>query len=79
MKTKDFKNMRSKTIKELLTLAAQKKLENQTKKAEVATGREKNLKQARNIRVEIAKILTLVREKQIVERIDSQKGDDSRQ
>lgn len=39
------------------------------KKMQILAGKEKNLKLYRNLRAEIAKILTLVREKEILEKV----------
>lgn len=47
----------------------QLKLESLKKKMEIATGKEKNLKSYRNLRREIAKILTKTTEEKIVEKL----------
>jgi ribosomal protein L29 len=69
MKRKDFIDIKSKTKEELMKLVAQKKTDAIKKKMEILAGKEKNLKAYRNFRREIAKILTLVREKEIVENL----------
>jgi ribosomal protein L29 len=73
MKRKDFNEMKSKTIKELMKLVSEKKLEAAKKKMEAASGKEKNFKSFRNLRREIAKILTLIREKEILEKLQAKK------
>lgn len=67
MKKKDFTELREKSAAELVKLAMQKKSEAAKKQMEILAGKEKNLKLYKNLRVEIAKILTLVREKEILE------------
>ena len=62
MKRKDFIDLKSKTAQELRKLASEKKME-------ILGGKEKNLKAYRNYRREIAEILTLVREKEILEKL----------
>lgn len=73
MKTKDFKDLRSKDLKELKKMADDKKKE-AVKAGLSAAGKEKNLKLALNIRREVAKILTLVREKEILESLAPKEG-----
>jgi ribosomal protein L29 len=69
MKRKDYTDLKEKTIKELVKLASAKKAEATKKKMEILGGKEKNLKLHRNLRAEVAKILTLIREKEILEKL----------
>lgn len=69
MKRKEFTELRGKTVKELLKMAAVKKTEAIKKKMQIMGGKEKNLKLYRQIRLEVAKILTLAREKEILEKL----------
>ncbi|MGA2910362.1 MAG: 50S ribosomal protein L29 [Candidatus Microgenomates bacterium] len=69
MKRKDFTELKGKTAEELVKLASQKKLETMKVKMEILGGKEKNLKAYRNLRVELAKILTLIREKEILAKL----------
>jgi len=69
MKKKDYIDLKGKTIKELTKMASDKKMEAIKKKMEILGGREKNLKLHRQIRAEVAKILTLIREKEIVDQL----------
>ena len=71
MKRKDFADIKGKTIEELIKMASQKRTEAVKKKMESLSGKEKNLKDYRNLRAEIAKILTLTREKEILEKLRS--------
>jgi len=73
MKRKDYQDLKGKTIKELLKMAATKKGEATKKKMQIMGGKEKNLKLYRQIRLEVAKILTLAREKEILEKLQSKK------
>lgn len=70
MKKKDYQDLKGKTIKELLKMAAAKKAEAIKKKMQIMGGKEKNLKLYRQIRIEVAKILTLAREKEIIEKLE---------
>jgi ribosomal protein L29 len=67
MKTKDFKELRTKDAKTLVKMAITKANEATKAKMMGASGKEKNSKLAMNLRREVAKILTLVREKEILE------------
>lgn len=73
MKTKAFNDLKGKTIKELEKLALDKKLAAKKGKIEVAAGKEKNIKSAFLLRKEIARILTLIREKEILEKMEGKK------
>jgi hypothetical protein len=50
-------------------MASDKGLEATKKKMEILGGKEKNLKLHRNLRSEVAKILTLIKEKEILEKM----------
>ncbi len=67
MKRKEFNDLRKKNIQELEKIALEKKLEAEKAKMKMLGGKEKNLKVRKNLAKEIAKILTLVREKEIIE------------
>ena len=72
MKRKDYTDLKGKTIAELTKLASTKGTDAVKKKMQILGGKEKNLKVYRNIRSEIAKILTLIREKEILEKVQSE-------
>jgi ribosomal protein L29 len=72
MKTKDLKDLRTKDVKSLMKLATDKGLEAAKAKMGAVSGKEKNIKLALNIRREVAKILTLAREKEILEKIEAE-------
>jgi ribosomal protein L29 len=74
MKKKDYTDLKGKTVAELIKLASVKRTDAIKKKMQSLAGKEKNLKAYRNLRVEIAKILTLIKEKEIVEKIEQEKG-----
>lgn len=73
MKRKDLTALRAKTIKELERLVYEKKTEATKKKMEILGGKDKNLKASRILMTEVAKILTLVKEKEIIENIEMKK------
>jgi ribosomal protein L29 len=73
MKRKEFKELRTKTVVELRKLVLAKKLEAEKAKMKNLSGKEKNLKVHKNLSGEIAKILTLIREKEIIESLEPKK------
>jgi ribosomal protein L29 len=70
MKKKDFIDLRAKDLKALKSMAMAKKLEADKMRMEIVGGKEKNLKATNNLRHDIAQILTLVREKEILEKLN---------
>jgi len=68
MKKKDLQAARNKKVSELKKLVFKKKQEVEVLQAKVKAGQEKNLKKAKNIRIEIAQLLTLIREKEIIKK-----------
>jgi ribosomal protein L29 len=68
MKKKDLTNLRKKEIKDLEKMAKDMKLELAKATAEMRASREKNLKKTKNLRHDVAQILTIVREKELMER-----------
>ncbi len=73
MKTKEFKDLKSKDIKSLVKIVNEKKTALSKKMTEINTGKEKNIKAGVNLRHEIAKILTLIKEKQIIDELEKRK------
>ena len=67
MRKNDLNNLRKKDIKDLEGTLSKKKLEAGQDYAKIKGGREKNLKKYKSIRRDIAQILTIIREKQIIE------------
>ncbi len=67
MKKKDYTDLKSKSVKDLLKMVSAKTNEAAKKQMEIAGGKEKNLKVVANLRRDIAQILTLVKQKEIVE------------
>lgn len=74
MKIKELKDLRTKDIKTLRTLAHNKRLEVMKKHMQVLGGKEKNVKLVGILRNELAKILTLIKEKEILAKLEK-KGD----
>lgn len=70
MKRKDFQDLKNKDIKDLRKMVFAKKAEAAKKKMEILGSKEKNLKSFRNERRDIARILTLIREKEIIEELN---------
>lgn len=73
MKKKELTDLRSKDLKALRKLVFDKKLEASKSKASTSSGKEKNLKVYRNLRRDIAQILSVTKEKEIVEELNKEK------
>ncbi|KKQ51952.1 50S ribosomal protein L29 [Candidatus Woesebacteria bacterium RIFCSPHIGHO2_01_FULL_39_17] len=68
MKKKEIQDLRGKTQAELKKKAEDKRLELSKIVVNLKASKEKNLKKAKNLRRELAQILTVLREKEILER-----------
>lgn len=66
MKKAELTKLRAKGEEELEKIVADKRLEAIKTRADIKANREKNPKKVKNIRQDIAQILTLIREKEIV-------------
>ncbi len=73
MKKKDLQSLKTKSIEELIKMVSEKRVESETAKLKAISGQEKNLKARKNLRIEIARILTLVREKRIAQEVNPKK------
>ena len=71
MKTKELKTLRGKSQKELNKLASKKKLKLTEELASLKVGGKKSPKKARGLKRDIAQILTIIREKELVEELAS--------
>lgn len=67
MKKKDLTELKGKEIKDLLKTLKEKKGELAKVEIDIKAGKEKNLKKGNNLRRDIARILTIVKEKKILE------------
>jgi ribosomal protein L29 len=67
MKKKDITELRTKEIAELTKSVLAKKLELSTIVAKMRVSEESNVKKGSNLRDEIAKILTIIREKELLD------------
>ncbi|OGM10596.1 50S ribosomal protein L29 [Candidatus Woesebacteria bacterium RBG_16_36_11] len=68
MKKKDFESLKEKNISDLKKMVFDKKKETSLLFAKTKAGQEKNTSKMRNIKREIARILTLITEKEIIEK-----------
>lgn len=78
MKRKEFLSLREKDIPELKKILVAKKNEAEKAGMKILAGKEKNLKMRKNFRAEIAKILTLIREKEIIEKLEAKKAKETK-
>ncbi len=67
MKIRDLQNLAGKTKDELKKLSEEKKLDLIKTTVDLKASKEKNLKKAKNVRRELAQVLTKLREKEIME------------
>ena len=67
MKKKDLLIYREKDLKEVLKSLSEKRMEAKKAQVEMFGGKEKNLKKVRNLRKEIAQILTILKERELIE------------
>jgi ribosomal protein L29 len=79
MKKKDLKGLRTKTSKELLKLVEKKSLEYAKVRAEMKAGQEKNLKKVKLIRRDLSQLLTIMKEKEIIENLEKKESKDKRE
>ncbi len=73
MKKKEITDLRSKKIEDLRKMADVKRAEVLKTKMKIMGGKEKNLSLKRNLSRDLAKILTLIREKEIIESLEVNK------
>ena len=66
MKSVDFKNLRSKDDQQLTEILKEKIKLKQKAEMEVVRGGEKNTKTVKNIKIAIAQLMTLLREKDMM-------------
>ncbi len=68
MKKKDFKELKTKEVSELKKIADSKKTDLAKVVPSLKAGKEKNLKKAKNLKKEIAQMLSLITEKGIMKK-----------
>jgi len=73
MKKKELKDLRTKEAKDLRKILSERQKELLAKNVELTSGKEKNLKASRNLRREIAQVLTVIKEQEIVAKITKTK------
>lgn len=69
MKKTELKTLRGKKLEELKKLSKEKKFEIVKTLAKMASGQEKNLKKAKNLKKNLAQIETIVKEMEIVNKL----------
>ncbi|OGM02792.1 50S ribosomal protein L29 [Candidatus Woesebacteria bacterium GWA1_41_8] len=72
MKRKEVDTLRAKEVKELEKTAVEKKRELLKAKVDMSVAKEKNLKKVKNLKHEIAQILTIIKEKTFTVNEDGQ-------
>ncbi|OGM04773.1 50S ribosomal protein L29 [Candidatus Woesebacteria bacterium RIFCSPHIGHO2_12_FULL_42_9] len=68
MKKKDVETLRGKEVAEIKKALAGKRADLIKAQVEMYGGKEKNLKKAKNLRREVAQMLTIIKEREILER-----------
>ena len=76
MKTRELTSLRKKSLDEIKSLLEQKKFEAVESFAKMKAGQEKNLKRVKNLKREIAQIMTVFQEYNLSKKLDekSDKG-----
>ncbi len=69
MKINELKQLRTKSVDDLANLIVDRKKKLASVQIDVHAGREKDLKLAKNIKLEIAKILTILKETQLIGKV----------
>ena len=67
MKKKDVETLRGKEVAEIKKALAGKRADLIKAQVEMYGGKEKNLKKAKNLRREVAQMLTIIKEREILE------------
>jgi large subunit ribosomal protein L29 len=75
MKKNELTKLRNKKETELAKLINEKKLALAKTKAELGTGSEKNLKKVKNLKRDVAQMKTLLKEKEIISKLERKKED----
>lgn len=70
MKKKELAKLQEKSVAELKKSVAELSVKKISKMANLTVGREKNFKVAKNIKHDIAQIMTVIRQKQLAEKKD---------
>jgi len=68
VKKKDLSEARAKDTKEIAKLIEDKKLKLDKVRVEISAGEEKNVKAVANLKREIAQLMTVLKEKEIMEK-----------
>ena len=68
MKKKELTNLLTKDVEYLTDLVAKKRIEFIKIKAEMKVSKEKNLKKTKNLRRDLAQVLTILKEKEIFQK-----------
>jgi len=68
MKKKDIETLRGKEVAEIKKALAGKRADLIKAQVEMYGGKEKNLKKVKNLRREVAQMLTIIKEREILER-----------
>jgi len=69
MKKKEMNEVKAKDIKEMEKIISEKKIDIIKTRAQVVTSKEKNLKKIKMAKRDISQISTIIREKQIAEKL----------
>lgn len=75
MKKKDLQQLRSKEREELAKMALDMRQEIISSRADLAAGKKINSKKVKNLRHDLAQILTLLREKEILRKMESEEDE----
>lgn len=67
MKKRELRDLKNKSVKELIKIVDKKAIEIMKVKAKSKVSKEKNLKHVKNIKKDVAQIKTVIREKEFID------------
>jgi ribosomal protein L29 len=70
MKKRELADIRKKTLKDLIKQVDKGRADLLKEKINISAGKSKNIRRIRNVKQDIAQILTVIREKELVEELD---------
>lgn len=74
MKKRELQELRNKKMAELDKIVVKKRQESVMANAKMKTGQEKKIKKVKNLKHEIAQVMTIIREKQILEKKEKEEA-----
>jgi len=74
MKKRELADIRKKTLKDLIKQVDKRCADLLKEKINISAGKSKNIKKVRSLKQDVAQILTVIREKELIEELDRKQG-----